>query len=57
VEGYKIASSAAQRVTKQQPKEMRSASLLYVEQVVKEIWKQTIKNNNHIKGARKSVAA
>lgn len=57
VEGYKIARAAAQRAAKQQPKEMRSASLSYVKQAIKERWKPTAKMNKHIEDARKSVAA
>jgi hypothetical protein len=36
VEGYKIARAAAQRAAKHQLKEMRSASLSYVSQAIKE---------------------
>lgn len=40
--GYKAASAAAQQAAKQSPKTMRSASLLYVKQAVKERWKRTL---------------
>jgi hypothetical protein len=36
VEGYKIARAAAQQAAKQQPREVRSASLSYVKQAIKE---------------------
>jgi hypothetical protein len=36
---------------------MRSASLLYVQQAVKERWRQRTKINKHIKDAKKSIAA
>ena len=57
VEGYKIARATAQRAAKQQPKEMRSASLSYVKQAIKERWRPTTKINRHLKDAKKSVAA
>lgn len=57
VEGYKIARATAQRAAKQQPKVMRSASLSYVKQAIKERWKPATKINRNIKDARKSVAA
>jgi hypothetical protein len=57
VEGYKIARGAAQRAAKQQPKEMRSASLSYVKQAIKERWKPTTKIDKHIRDAKKSIAA
>jgi hypothetical protein len=53
----KIASLAAQRAAKQPPKAMRSASLSYVKQAVRNKWKLVTKLNRHIKDARKSVAA
>lgn len=56
-EGYKIARAMAQRAAKQQPKDMRSASLSYVKQAIKERWKPTTKISKHIKDARESVAA
>jgi hypothetical protein len=56
-EAYKAASAAAQRAARQQPKEMRSASLSFVKQGVKKKWKPTISLNKHIKDAKKSVAA
>ena len=52
-----IASGAAQRAAKQQPKEMRSASLSYVKQAIKERWKPTTKIDKHIRDAKKSIAA
>jgi hypothetical protein len=55
--GYKVASVAAQRAAKQSPKAMRSASLSYVKQAVKERWKPTTRLNQHVKDARKSCAA
>jgi hypothetical protein len=57
VEGYKIARGAAQRAAKQQPKEMRSASLSYVKQAIKRRWKPTIKIDKHIRDAKISIAA
>jgi hypothetical protein len=57
VEGYEIAKVAAQRAAKQQPKEMRSASLSYVKQAVKGRWKSKIKIDKNIADAEKSVAA
>lgn len=56
-EGHKIADAAAQRVARQQPKEMRSASLSYVQQSVRERWRQETKINKHIKDAKKSTTA
>ena len=55
--GGKKASLSAQRAAKQPAKAMRSASLSYVKQAVREKWKPTTKLNRHIKDARKSVAA
>jgi hypothetical protein len=55
--GGKIASTAAQRAAKQPPKAMRSASLSYVKQAVRERWKPATRLNKHIKDARKSVAS
>ncbi|KAM0708550.1 hypothetical protein Q7P35_005202 [Cladosporium inversicolor] len=55
--GGKKASLSAQRAAKQPAKTMRSASLSYVKQAVREKWKPTTKLNRHIKDARKSVAA
>lgn len=57
VEGYKIANAAAQRAARQQPKEMRSASLSHVKQAVKEKWKPTTKTNKNIADTKKSFAA
>lgn len=57
VEGYKTAKVAAQRAAKQQPKEMRSASLSFVKQAVNERWKPRAKINKHLEDAKKSVAA
>jgi len=56
-EGYKAADGAAERVARQRPKEMRSASMSYVKQVIKEKWKTRSKTNKHVEDARKSVAA
>jgi hypothetical protein len=55
--GYKLASVAAQRAARQSPKAMRSASLSYVKQAMKERWKPMARLNKHIKNARKSFAA
>jgi hypothetical protein len=55
--GYKTAGAAAQRAAKRQPREMRSASLSYVKQAVKERWKTTRAINKHIENAKKSAAA
>lgn len=57
VEGHEIATVAAQRAAKQQPKEMRSASLSYLKQAVKERWKSKTKIDKDIADAKKSVAA
>lgn len=57
VEGYEIASAAAQRAAKHQPKEMRSASLPYTRQTVREKWKLQRKDIKNIWDAKKSVAA
>jgi hypothetical protein len=57
VDGYKISNAAVQRAVKQQPKEMRSASIPYVSQAIKERWKPTTKIDKHIKKTRKSSAA
>ncbi|KAI7704569.1 hypothetical protein KC353_g13409 [Hortaea werneckii] len=56
-EGYKFADAAAQRAAKQQPKEVRSASLSYVKQAVKGRWKSRTKPNKHIEDSKKSTAA
>ena len=57
VEGYAKANAAAQRAAKQQPKEMRSASLSYVKQAVETRCKPRAKANGDIAKAKKSVAA
>lgn len=57
VEGHKTAVSAARRAAKQRPKALRSASVSYLKQGVKEKWRQTSKIHQHIKDARKSVAS
>lgn len=57
VEGYKIASAAAQKVANQQAREMRSASLSFLKQTIKERWKPANKVNNQIKNAKKSSTA
>jgi hypothetical protein len=56
-EGYEVADSAAERMARQQPKDMRSASRSYVKQAIKEKWKARRKINKHVENARKSVAA
>jgi hypothetical protein len=56
-EGYKAASATAQGAARQQPKEMRSASLSFVKRAIKERWKPATRLNKHIKDAKKSVAA
>jgi hypothetical protein len=55
--GYKAASVAAQRAARQSPKTVRSASLSYVKQAVKERWKPTTRLNKHVKDTMKSYAA
>ena len=57
VGGYKIANAAAQRAAKQQPKEMRSASLSYVKQAIDARWRPRAKIDKNIANAKKSVAA
>jgi hypothetical protein len=57
VEGYEIANAAAQKAARQQPKEMRSASLSYVKQAIKEKWEPATKTNKNIADTKKSVAA
>ena len=57
VEGSEIANAAAQRAAKQQPKEMRSASLSYVKQAVEARCRPKAKINEDIANAKKSVAA
>jgi hypothetical protein len=56
-EGYRTAKVVAQRAAKQQPKEMRSASLSYVKQAAKGTWKPTTEFNKPIADAKKSVSA
>jgi ribonuclease HI len=56
-DGYEAADDAAERVARQRPKEMRSASMSYVKQAIKEKWKTRRNTNKHVEGARKSVAA
>lgn len=56
-EGYKVADNAAEQAARQQPREMRSASLSYVKQALKEKWKLATKINKHIENAKKSVTA
>lgn len=46
-----------QRAAKQPPKAMRSASLSYVKQAVKEKWKPMAALDKHVKDSRKSVAS
>jgi hypothetical protein len=57
VEGYEIANAAAQKAARQQPKEMRSASLSYVKQAIKEKWEPATKTNKNIADTKKSAAA
>lgn len=57
VEGYDMANAAAQRAARQQPKEMRSASMSYVKQAVEARWRPRAKINDDIANAKKSVAA
>jgi hypothetical protein len=56
-EGYEIANAAAQRAAKQQPKEMRSASLSYVKQAIEARWRPRAKISKDVANAKKSVAA
>jgi hypothetical protein len=56
-EGYKVANNAAEQAARQQPREMRSASLSYVKHAMKEKWKPVTKINKQIDNAKKSVAA
>lgn len=56
-EGYEVADKAAERVARQQPKDMRSATMSYVKQAIKERWKARRKINKHVENAKKSVAA
>jgi hypothetical protein len=55
--GCKIASTLAQRAAKQPPKAMRSASLSYLKQAIREKWKPMATLDKHVKDARKSVAS
>ena len=55
VEGYEIANVVAQRAAKQQPKEMRSASLSYVKQAIEARWRPGAKIDKDIANAKKSV--
>lgn len=55
--GSKIANTLAQRAAKQPPKAMRSASLSYVKQAIREKWKPMATLDKHVKDARKSVAS
>jgi hypothetical protein len=55
--GGKIASLVAQRAAKQPSKAMRSASLSYVKQAIRNKWKPVTRLNRHIKDAKKSVSA
>jgi hypothetical protein len=56
-ECYEVADDAAEWVATQQPKEMRSASMSYVKQAMKEKWKAARKIDKHIENVRKSFAA
>jgi hypothetical protein len=55
--GSKVASTVAQWAAKQPPKAMRSASISYVKQAVREKWKPMATLNKNIKDARRSVAS
>jgi vacuolar-type H+-ATPase subunit I/STV1 len=55
--GSKAASTVAQRAAKQPPKAMRSASLSYVKQAIREKWKPMEALDKHVEDARKSVAS
>jgi hypothetical protein len=55
--GSKAANTVAQRAAKQPPKAMRSASLSYVKQAIREKWKPMEALDKHVKDARKSVAS
>ena len=57
VEGYRIADAAAQRAAKHPSKDMRSASLSYVKQAIKERWKPKARTNKPIADVKKSVTA
>jgi hypothetical protein len=57
VEGYDIANTAAQRAAKQQPKEMRSATMSYVKQPVEARWKPRAKVNDNVANTKMSDAA
>jgi hypothetical protein len=57
VEGYDIANAAARRAAKQQPKEMRPASISYVKKAVETRWRPKAKVNDNMIKAKKSVAA
>jgi hypothetical protein len=57
VEGYDIANAAARRAAKQQPKEMRPASISYVKKAVETRWRPKAKVNDNMTKAKKSVAA
>lgn len=56
-EDYKVASNAAERVARQQPRETRSASLSYMKQALREKWKPIRKIGRNVENAKKSVAA
>jgi ribonuclease HI len=56
-EGYEVADNAAKWVARQQPKDMRSASMSYVKQAIKEKWRARRKINKHVENAKKSVTA
>jgi hypothetical protein len=55
--GSKTASTVAQRAAKQPPKAMKSASLSYVKQAIREKWKPMATLDKHVKDARKFVAS
>jgi ribonuclease HI len=57
VKGNEIADSTAKQVARQQPREMRSASVLYVLRCIKSKWQRPKKMNKHIGNGKKAVTA
>jgi ribonuclease HI len=55
IEGNEISDIAAKRAARQQPREMRSASLSYVMKCVGNKWQRSKKLNKHIGNGKKSV--
>ena len=55
--GSKIASTVVRRAAKQPLKAMRSASLSYVKQAIRDKRKPMTTLDKHVKDARKSVAS